>query len=410
MTWFNRILGAIVTLMTVASFALAQPVQTISRDSRLNSGIAINKSGEIFVATNGGNGVLNGRTIYKVARDGSVEEYITGLNPFLIELDFDQNDNLYVTNWNTGVYRITPEKEVSLFIPTAQGVNGLEIDTLTNTFYIMNWFAHTVSRVDGAGTTVTTVASGGSIRFPAGLAFDQDTGNLYVANWFDGRITKILPDGSQSLFGTLPVPFNTGMPACMVVGDYLYVTSYALHQIFRAPLEPGGALTPFAGLRNPGTVDGELLQAQFISPGPMAASLDGDTLFVTQDSLATGSGGGNGTLRMIILPDDTPTSIRQGNTATPAGFGLAPNYPNPFNPGTVVRFELPKAAAVSLNIFDITGRLIHSLVEVKQTQPGLHEVYWDGKIRGGRQAASGVYFLQMVAEGFRDTRKITLMQ
>ncbi len=73
----------------------------------------------------------------------------------------------------------------------------------------------------------------------------------------------------------------------------------------------------------------------------------------------------------------------------PTEFQLYQNYPNPFNPQTTITFALPKAAAVSINLYDINGRLIRKLVNEKY-QTGVHKITFDGTNLG-----SGVYFVHV---------------
>jgi unsaturated rhamnogalacturonyl hydrolase len=84
----------------------------------------------------------------------------------------------------------------------------------------------------------------------------------------------------------------------------------------------------------------------------------------------------------------SPASIVQQLLANqPVGFQLYQNYPNPFNPQTTISFALPKAATVSINLYDINGRLIRKLVNDKY-QAGVHKKTFDGTNLG-----SGVYFI-----------------
>jgi len=78
-------------------------------------------------------------------------------------------------------------------------------------------------------------------------------------------------------------------------------------------------------------------------------------------------------------------------TAPPAKFVLLANYPNPFNPSTVIRYQLPERARVSLAIYDLRGREVARLVEEAQPAGG-HQVRWDA-----REVPSGVYFCRLEA-------------
>ena len=85
-------------------------------------------------------------------------------------------------------------------------------------------------------------------------------------------------------------------------------------------------------------------------------------------------------------------------------FELSQNFPNPFNPSTIIRFQLPTAATVSLKIFDVLGREIQTLIQQKMTA-GNYSAEWDGS-----HFASGVYFCRLQAGDFVQTKKLLLLK
>ena len=88
----------------------------------------------------------------------------------------------------------------------------------------------------------------------------------------------------------------------------------------------------------------------------------------------------------------------------PSTFSLNPAYPNPFNPTTVISYQLSVSSTVTLCVYDITGRLVETLVD-GITEPGTYTVKWDAS-----GYSSGVYFVQMVAGKFVETQKVLLMK
>jgi len=88
---------------------------------------------------------------------------------------------------------------------------------------------------------------------------------------------------------------------------------------------------------------------------------------------------------------------------------LAPNYPNPFNPSTTMRFGLPNSGYVRLEIFDVLGRRIKTLTD-GCFEPGYHSLIWDGKTDKGDDVGSGVYYSRLSVDGNRATRKILLVR
>jgi len=91
--------------------------------------------------------------------------------------------------------------------------------------------------------------------------------------------------------------------------------------------------------------------------------------------------------------------------ATPEAFELMQNYPNPFNPSTTISYAVPDEALVKVQIYDVTGKLVSTLVNGKQ-QAGIHQIEWTGKDAYGSRVATGVYFYKMTAGSYVETKKM----
>jgi hypothetical protein len=88
----------------------------------------------------------------------------------------------------------------------------------------------------------------------------------------------------------------------------------------------------------------------------------------------------------------------------PDSYALDQNYPNPFNPVTAINFSIPAASHVKLEIYNIMGQKVATLVD-RQMEAGRHTIQWDGS-----SAASGVYLYRLEAGYFVDTKKMTLLK
>ena len=93
----------------------------------------------------------------------------------------------------------------------------------------------------------------------------------------------------------------------------------------------------------------------------------------------------------------------------PARLELDQNAPNPFNPQTSISFVLPAATTVRLEVFDVEGRRVATLVDGKMP-PGRHRVRWDGTDRNGRPVATGTYFYRLTAGKRYLSRKMLLLK
>jgi hypothetical protein len=97
------------------------------------------------------------------------------------------------------------------------------------------------------------------------------------------------------------------------------------------------------------------------------------------------------------------------NAPLPSTVVLWNNYPNPFNPGTTFRFDLPLSTVVHVTIYDILGRSVRTLVDGVQSE-GTHFVDWDGKDAFGRQLPSGAYFCRLQAYGMMAVKRMLLVR
>lgn len=102
--------------------------------------------------------------------------------------------------------------------------------------------------------------------------------------------------------------------------------------------------------------------------------------------------------------------VKEVNTpAKPTVYSLSQNYPNPFNPKTIIRFALPKDSWVKMEIYNILGQKVKTLIDEKLTA-GLKEVEWDGKDDKGFESASGIYFYKIKADEFSDIKKMVMLK
>jgi plastocyanin len=106
----------------------------------------------------------------------------------------------------------------------------------------------------------------------------------------------------------------------------------------------------------------------------------------------------------------SPNGVEEGRSQAPgSGLILFPNQPNPFSDQTRISFQLPKEGPVSLEVYDLLGHRVNTLVQ-GTLEAGGHEVTWNGRTAFGNRVAPGVYLYRLVAEGKALTHRLALVR
>jgi len=103
------------------------------------------------------------------------------------------------------------------------------------------------------------------------------------------------------------------------------------------------------------------------------------------------------------VPLSIVTSVNPPSPA-PSSFALEQNYPNPFNPSTVITYRLPANSAVTLNVYDVLGRKVQTLINAREAA-GTHSVIFNAS-----DLPSGVYLYRLQAGTFVQTRKLSVVK
>jgi len=218
----------------------------------------------------------------------------------------------------------------------------------------------------GVSSTITVTGSG--VQVSENFNVDINLTHTYIS---DLRVTLTSPNGTLIYLHN-----RTGGSADNIIGNY------------------PNSLTPFQSLD---AFWGQPLDGVWTMTVSDHASLDVGTLH---------SWGIND----ISGHDCDALITAVGDGAVPAQFAVFQNQPNPFNPATVIRFEVPRnAGTVSLEIYDLTGRKVRTLHQ-GPLGPGRHEMTWRGRDDSGRPVSSGVYFYRLQGQNFDATRKMVLLQ
>ncbi len=98
----------------------------------------------------------------------------------------------------------------------------------------------------------------------------------------------------------------------------------------------------------------------------------------------------------------------QNQAVFPDGIGLGQNYPNPFNPATIIPYQLAEASHVRIEVFNVLGQLVATLVDAEQAA-GSHIVRWDARDASGRGVAAGVYLYRFTVGDITQVRRMVLL-
>ena len=112
----------------------------------------------------------------------------------------------------------------------------------------------------------------------------------------------------------------------------------------------------------------------------------------------------------VELPSaETALAVSKNGAVTPGEFSLKQNYPNPFNPSTQISYNLPEDAMVTINVYELMGRSVRTLVSSNQIA-GYRSVRWDGTNDVGEPVSAGMYVYVVQAGDYSQTKKIVLLK
>ena len=160
----------------------------------------------------------------------------------------------------------------------------------------------------------------------------------------------------------------------------------------------------FSGLEIPAGT-GEILEIYvMVSPsaplGPLPISIS-QLIVAAEGGIPLPSNGGEAIFNSV-------TGVEENEL--PTAFGLAQNFPNPFNPTTTIEYSVPEASDIRVGIYNLLGQEIRTLA-VGDHQPGFYTTMWDGLNQNGIRVESGVYLYRMSSTtGYSATKKLVLLK
>jgi len=311
--------------------------------------------------------------------------------------------------------------------------------------YIANYQTNKLFRNEGSGS-FTDIASGplADAGYSRGMSwgdYDNDGDlDLYIAN--DGQPNRLLrnEDGGSFVYAESTLLGDMGSGRGVAWGDYdndgdldLYVVNGGANKLFSN--QSAGGANRWLQVKLIGTDSnrsGIGARVRLVSGGlSQIREVSGGSGYFSQNSLPVEFGLGSasvvdslriywpsGTVQdiasvsvdqiLVITESDGSTSV-QGDSA-PTVYKLFPCFPNPFNPMTTIRYDLPRPSRVSLHVYDLAGRLVKTLLAGEMVESGRREVVWRGKDEADRQVAAGVYFYRLTAGSYSEMRRMVLVK
>lgn len=199
---------------------------------------------------------------------------------------------------------------------------------------------------------------------------------------------------------TVGIQNATGDDGLQVVYNAAYLHNGLAIQFASAPIpEPWLAVSQMGGIVAPsGSSD---LIVTFNTTDLVAGDYFGSVTVAGNDNANPSD-----TVDIILHVSDGGIS---GVGDLPVAYKLGSAYPNPFNPSTTINFALPADGHANLSVFDLAGRLVKTLVDSNMNAAN-HTVVWNGDDNSGRKVSSGTYYYRLSADGFAETRKMSLIK
>jgi len=289
-------------------------------------------------------------------------------------------DHLYITSYYHGILiaSIADDPTQPVLVGAIDPVNIVgAIQTAGGLAYVIaNWDGllildlaipdapTVIGELSGLGGAASSIAISGS--------------TVYIDGDSELHVIDVSDPSDPILVDTVEIP--NPISELLVVGDVLYVSAQGVHALdIRDPRQPEYI----------GDLDLEGLSAGLGAAG---------------DFLCVASGG-----RLNVLPLDCLSVTGVSNLPETLPATMLAAYPNPFNPTVNLDFDLPVAGHIRLEIFDVAGRRLRTLLD-DRFAAGPHTLSWDGRDDRGRSLPSGVYLIDLRSAAFHARTKLALLR
>jgi gluconolactonase len=372
-----------------------------------------------------------GKAQSPVPPDATVEKLATGFL-FVEGPVWSDSLGLLFSDMNGNVlYRWTESGGATPYLTPSNNSNGLTFD-LQKRLLINQTGLRRVARQETNGTLTPLATSWGGkkLNSPNDIVVKSDGGIFFTDPPFNipsgqqqeltfSGIYRISQSGSlQLLDSTLKLPNGI----CFSPDESkLYVNDSQARIIYVWDVVHDSLITnkrAFASIRTTGYADGMKVDTagNLYCAGPTGVWVFGptgtilDTILVAENPSNCNWGGADRKTLYITAGKSlyrirmTVTGLEEHSSLPIEGYRLLPNYPNPFNPKTVVSCQSPVASKIRIVVYDMLGREVRVLMD-EQKEPGSYQVTWDAG-----DCASGVYVCKMTAGSHMESNKMLLLR
>jgi DNA-binding beta-propeller fold protein YncE len=360
-------------------------------------GIGVDPAGNVYVADAGNNRIekfnSNGGYLSQLSAPGSGDGQFNTPG----DIAFDQSGNMYVTD--TGNYRVQKLTSNFAFITKWGTVGsgdgqfygpwGITVDA-NNYVYVVDTANNRVEKFGPSG------GGGGSGNTPSGsnvlVTIDPTVSLVYGQVLVPGNTTvTVRSTGAALPKGILPVPSNPP--------KFYDITTTA---VFSGNIQ----VTLNYNTSDYRGAEANLMLYHYDTSLPVSSWRDVTASLNTSQNKITGTV--QSLSVFIILEPGSPTAVGEDPAALEAR--LLPSAPNPFRASTQVGFSLPEDGPVRLQVFDLRGALVRTLVDTQTLPAGEHSFPWNGTDDRGLPQTPGMYFLQLATASGLKSQKVLLVR